>query len=38
VPQGTEELNIKAFEKGRDYGMATLKGRDKKNKGQVGVI
>ncbi len=38
VPQGTEELNIKAFEKGRDYGKATLKGIDKKNKGQVGVI
>lgn len=38
VPQGTEELNIKAFDKGRDYGLATLKGRDKKIKGQTGVI
>jgi 2-oxoglutarate ferredoxin oxidoreductase subunit gamma len=38
VPRGTEDLNVKAFEKGRNYGLATLKGRDKKNKGQVGVI
>lgn len=38
VPQGTEQLNIRAFDKGRDYGLATLKGRDKKNKGQTGVV
>lgn len=38
VPKGTEELNIKAFSKGHDYGMATLKGREKKAAGQTGAI
>ncbi len=38
VPKGTEEMNITAFNKGCDYGLATLKGRDKKATGQSGVI
>ncbi|MFO7962561.1 MAG: 2-oxoacid:acceptor oxidoreductase family protein [Desulfobacterales bacterium] len=38
VPKGTEEMNTKAFEKGFDYGLAILKGRQKKAAGQVGAI
>ena len=38
VPKGTEELNIKAFNKGCDYGLATLKGREKKATGKAGAI
>lgn len=38
VPRGTEELNIKAFNKGCDYGLATLKGREKKATGRTGAI
>jgi len=38
VPKGTEELNMKAFNKGRDYGLATLKGRRKKAAGQAGAV
>ncbi|MCP4715771.1 MAG: pyruvate ferredoxin oxidoreductase [Deltaproteobacteria bacterium] len=38
VPKGTEELNLKAFNKGCDYGLATLKGREKKAKGKTGAI
>jgi len=30
VPKGTEEMNAKAFNKGCDYGLAILKGREKK--------
>ncbi|MFO7986180.1 MAG: 2-oxoacid:acceptor oxidoreductase family protein [Desulfatiglandaceae bacterium] len=30
VPKGTEEMNTKAFNKGCDYGLAILKGREKK--------
>ncbi len=30
VPRGTEELNRKAFTRGWDYGVATMKTRDKK--------
>lgn len=30
VPRGTEEMNARAFSKGLDYGMAVLKGREKK--------
>lgn len=38
VPKGTEELNIKAFTKGSDYGLATLKGRRKKAAGRTGAM
>ena len=38
VPRGTEEQNIKAFIKGCDYGLATLKGKKKKALGQTGVV
>ncbi len=38
VPKGTEEMNLTAFGKGCDYGLATLKGRKKKAAGQTGVI
>jgi len=38
VPKGTEENNIIAFTKGADYGMATLKGREKKAAGKTGTI
>lgn len=38
VPEGTEEKNIQAFNKGWDYGRATLKGREKKAAGQTGAI
>ena len=34
VPKGTEEVNTKAFNKGYDYGLATLKGCGKKAAGQ----
>ncbi|RZB29860.1 MAG: 2-oxoglutarate ferredoxin oxidoreductase subunit gamma [Desulfobacteraceae bacterium Eth-SRB1] len=37
VPKGTEEVNIRAFNKGYDYGLAILKGRGKKAAGQTGV-
>ena len=30
VPKGTEDMNISAFNKGYDYGVAVLKGRQKK--------
>lgn len=30
VPRGTEALNLSAFDKGYDFGVATLKGRRKK--------
>lgn len=38
VPRGTEELNIKAFSKGYDFGLALLKGREKKAAGKIGAI
>lgn len=38
VPKGTEELNLKAFGKGCDYGLATLKGRKMKATGKTGAI
>ena len=38
VPNGTEEVNIRAFKKGFDYGRAILKGRDKKAVGRTGAI
>ncbi len=37
VPRGTEEKNIKAFTKGYDYGLAVLKGREKKASGKTGA-
>lgn len=38
VPKGTEQMNLKAFNKGFDFGLATLKGRKKKAAGMKGVI
>ena len=38
VPKGTEEKNIKAFTKGYDFGLALLKGREKKAAGKTGAI
>ena len=38
VPKGTEEMNIKAFNKGYDYGLSLLKARDKKASGQAGAL
>ena len=38
VPKGTEEQNIKAFNKGCDYGLATLKARKKKAADRTGAI
>ena len=37
VPKGTEKMNIKAFTKGCDYGLAVLKGREKKASGNRGA-
>lgn len=37
VPKGTEEMNLKAFTKGYEYGLATLKGQRKKAAGQSGA-
>ena len=37
VPKGTEKMNIKAFTKGYDYGLAVLKGRGKKASGHKGA-
>ncbi len=38
VPKGTEDQNLKAFQKGFDYGLAILKAREKKAAGHTGVI
>ncbi len=38
VPGGTEEMNIMAFNKGWDSGLATLKGREKKASGRTGTL
>lgn len=38
VPKGTEEINVTAFGKGCDYGLAVLKGREKKAAGKTGAI
>ncbi len=38
VPKGTEEMNTKAFTKGYDYGLALLKGQEKKAAGKTGAI
>ncbi|MCU0589302.1 MAG: 2-oxoacid:acceptor oxidoreductase family protein [Syntrophobacteraceae bacterium] len=37
VPKGTEKLNTTAFGKGYDYGVAVLKGRQKKAEGRKGA-
>ncbi len=38
VPKGTEEKNQKAFNKGFDYGLSTLKGKEKRAAGMTGAI
>ena len=38
VPRGTEERNVEAYTKGYDYGLSTLKGREKRAAGQKGVL
>ena len=37
VPKGTEKMNEAAFDKGCDYGLAILKGRQKKATGKAGA-
>jgi 2-oxoglutarate ferredoxin oxidoreductase subunit gamma len=37
VPKGTEAMNLAAFDKGHDFGLATLKGRRKKAEGRKGA-
>ncbi len=37
VPKGTEEMNTRAFNKGHDYGLSVLKGREKKAAGKTGA-
>jgi 2-oxoglutarate ferredoxin oxidoreductase subunit gamma len=37
VPKGTGEMNLKAFTKGYEYGLATLKGQRKKAAGRIGA-
>jgi 2-oxoglutarate ferredoxin oxidoreductase subunit gamma len=38
VPRGTEEKNLKAFERGWEFAQATLKGRRNKAAGRIGVV
>lgn len=38
VPRGTEEKNTRAFNKGFDYGVSTLKGKEKRAAGKTGAI
>lgn len=38
VPDGTEEMNIRAFNKGWESGLASLKGREKKASGRTGTV
>lgn len=38
VPKGTEEKNLKAFERGWEFAQATLKAREKKAAGRIGVV
>ena len=38
VPKSTESRNIEAFTKGFDYGLSTLKGREKRAAGQTGAL
>ena len=37
VPKGTEEMNLAAFNRGLDFGLATLKGRRRKAEGKKGA-
>ena len=37
VPKGTEETNVTAYNKGYDYGLAVLKGQQKKATGKTGA-
>jgi 2-oxoglutarate ferredoxin oxidoreductase subunit gamma len=37
VPKGTEEKNLTAYNKGYDYGLAVLKGQQKKATGKTGA-
>ena len=37
VPKGTEKMNVTAFNKGFDYGLAVLKGQQKKAAGKTGA-
>jgi 2-oxoglutarate ferredoxin oxidoreductase subunit gamma len=37
VPKGTEEMNLKAFAKGCDFGLALLKARRNRAAGRIGV-
>jgi 2-oxoglutarate ferredoxin oxidoreductase subunit gamma len=37
VPKGTEEINATAFNRGYDYGLAVLKGQQKKATGKTGA-
>ncbi|NLI80782.1 MAG: pyruvate ferredoxin oxidoreductase [Deltaproteobacteria bacterium] len=37
VPKGTEDKNLNAFNRGLDFGLATLKGRQKKAEGRKGA-
>jgi 2-oxoglutarate ferredoxin oxidoreductase subunit gamma len=38
VPARTRDKNVAAFNKGYDYGLATLKGRQKKASGRKGTM
>ncbi|GBC60245.1 pyruvate ferredoxin oxidoreductase [Desulfonema ishimotonii] len=38
VPKGTEQMNLRAFTKGYDYGVSKLKGREKKSFGKTGAV
>jgi 2-oxoglutarate ferredoxin oxidoreductase subunit gamma len=38
VPKATVERNIEAYNKGFDYGLSTLKGREKRAAGQTGAM
>lgn len=38
VPKGTEEKNLKAFDRGWEFALATLKSKEKKATGQIGVV
>ncbi|MBU2490593.1 MAG: 2-oxoacid:acceptor oxidoreductase family protein [Proteobacteria bacterium] len=38
VPKGTEKMNLAAFQKGYEYGLAVLKGRRKKAEEKAGKV
>jgi len=38
VPKGSEDRNVEAFIKGFDYGLSTLKGREKRAAGRTGAV